>query len=234
MAIRTLLLKLAMLLALMHVSWCVRAQDAGAFVRFSGSVSIVGADNKVRVASANNKIHSGDTVSTDARSEAVVKMADDSIVALRPNTQFRFTEYRYEEKSSDKSVATLLRGAVRLITGLIGKANNNNVSVQVSTATIGIRGTDFEVVLLEEGSNEGRAGVYSTVNEGATHVKLVSGEEVDVKTNQTAFAPEKPLPGEPPLQLLDSRPVFIRGGAFDSMMRQVTGQSMRAIQNMRR
>lgn len=234
MNIRKLLPSMAILIGLLQTAPTAHAQDAGAFERISGSVTITGADNTVRAASGSERIRSGDTVTTGARSEAMIKMTDESMIALRPNTQYRITEYRYEKRSDDSSVSTLLRGAARMITGLIGKANGANVSVKANRATIGIRGTDFDVVILEEGSSEGRAGVYSAVNEGATNVRLASGEQLDVNKDQTAFAPEKPAPGEAPLQLLDSRPVFLRSGGFDAMMHQVTGQSMRAIQNLRR
>lgn len=234
MTIRQFFLSVFALSAFTQFAAGAYAQDAGAFERLTGSATITGSDNRVRAASESEKIRSGDTISTDARSEAMIKMTDNSVVVLRPNSQFRFSEYRYEDKPTDSSFSTLLRGAVRLVTGLIGKTNNANVAVRANTATIGIRGTDFDVVILEEGSSEGRAGVYSAVNDGATHVKIASGQEADVNKDQTAFAPAKPEPGEAPLQVLDTRPVFLRGGGFDSLMHQVTGQSMRAIQNMRR
>lgn len=39
----------------------------------------------------------------------------------------------------------MLRGSVRALTGLIAKANNRNVGFTAGTATIGIRGTGFDV-----------------------------------------------------------------------------------------
>lgn len=209
-----------------------QAQDAGTIERVSGAATITGADNATRPAVANERIRSGDTLSTDGRGEALVKLADNSTVALRANTQFRFNEFKYEQRATDSTVSTLLRGTARMVTGLIGKSRPNNVVISARTATIGIRGTDFEVAIIEEGDSTARAGVYNVVNDGGTNVRLASGPALDVARDQTAFAPERPAPGEAPLQLLDTRPAFFRGGGFDTLMQQLTDQPMRAIQQM--
>lgn len=208
------------------------AQDAGSIDRISGNATITAADNTTRAAAANEIIRAGDTITTDGRSEALVKLRDNSTVALRPNTQFRFTEFRYEDKPTDSAVSNLLRGTARMVTGLLGKTRPNNVQLRVKTATVGIRGTDFEVAIIEEGDSTARAGVYNVVNDGATNVTLAAGPSLDVAKDQTAFAPERPAPGEAPLQLLDTRPAFFRGGGFDTLMQQLTDQPMRAIQQM--
>ncbi|MGI9133402.1 MAG: hypothetical protein ACR2I0_05590, partial [Rhodoferax sp.] len=39
----------------------------------------------------------------------------------------------------------MLRGSLRALTGLIGKANNRNVGFSTATATIGIRGTGLDL-----------------------------------------------------------------------------------------
>jgi len=39
----------------------------------------------------------------------------------------------------------VLRGSMRMITGLISKANPQAVAVTTRTATVGVRGTDFIV-----------------------------------------------------------------------------------------
>jgi hypothetical protein len=43
-------------------------------------------------------------------------------------------------------LATILRGTVRALTGLVAKANNRNVGFSTATATIGIRGTGLDIV----------------------------------------------------------------------------------------
>lgn len=198
---------------------------AGAIQQLVGNVTITSADKTTRKATDRDRIQSGDTVTTEAKSEALIKMVDDSSVILRPNTQFQFTEYKFEKTSADSSLVTLFRGVARLITGLIAKNNAANVRVSTTTATIGIRGTDFEVAVLPEDTPDARAGVYDYVHDGVTNIRIASGQDLDVKKEQTAFAPDKLLPGEEPLYLLRERPIFLlQGGGLDALIQSITIQ----------
>ena len=73
------------------VSFAAEA-GAGAIQQLTGDVTVTGANNVTRRAVAKENIQSGDTVTTEVRSEILIRMADGSTVALRPNTQFRFTD----------------------------------------------------------------------------------------------------------------------------------------------
>ena len=198
------------------------AADAGSIQQISGNVSIIGADKTSRKAGQRDKIQSGDTITTDTRSEAMIKLSDESTVVLRPNTQFQFTDFKFEQKPSDTSIMSILRGTARMISGLIGKNSPNQVAVRASTATIGIRGTDFEVSVITEDTSDARAGVYNYVHDGATNVQIASGQAVDVRKEQTAFAPQNPRPGEDALQLLRETPVFLQqGGGLDALIQSI-------------
>ena len=202
------------------------AADAGMLEKVNGKVTITNADNVARPAGPRERIQAGETISTDAKSETMVKMADETTVLVRPNTQFKITEYTYDKAQSDTSVMTLFRGTLRMVTGLIGKRRPTNVRVNTLTATIGVRGTDFEVAVIPEDTPQTRAGVYDYVHDGLTNIKLTQMDrELDVKKNQTAFAPDKLKPGEDPLQLLSETPIFLQsGGGLDALIESITIQ----------
>jgi hypothetical protein len=202
------------------------AADAGTIQQVTGNVTITGANNVTRKAVPKEKVQSGDTISTEAKSETFIKMADDSSVVLRPNTRFEFSEFKYEKAPTDSSLVRLVRGTARMVTGLIGRRHPANVRVQTLTATIGIRGTDFEVAVIPEDTPEARAGVYDLVHDGATNIRLTQlDKNLDVKKNQTAFAPDKPKPGEEPLQILRETPIFLQqGGGLDALIQSITIQ----------
>jgi hypothetical protein len=202
------------------------AADAGTVEKVTGKVTITSADNVVRVAGPRERILVGETIATEAKSETMVKMADESTILVRPNSRFQLTEYKYEKASTDSSIVTLLRGTMRMVTGLIGKRRPTNVRVDTLTATIGVRGTDFEVAVIPEDTADARAGVYDFVHDGATNIKLTQlDRSLDVKKNQTAFAPDKPKPGEDPLQLLSETPIFLQsGGGLDALIESITIQ----------
>jgi len=204
-----------------------RAADAGAFEKLTGEVTVIGADNTPRSVQENAAIRAGDKVATGAKGEALIKMADDSTVVLRPNTQFEVRGFRYDKSADDHILFALLRGTARLISGLVAHARHSSVGITAGTATIGIRGTDFEVAVIPEDLPQARAGVYDYVHSGGTTITIASGNSLDVNEDQTAFAPDKPKPGEAPLQLLGEPPLFLQqGGGFDGLLQSLTAQPM--------
>ncbi|QJW85742.1 hypothetical protein HK414_05735 [Ramlibacter terrae] len=72
---------------------------------------------------------------------------DDTRITLGSQTRFRVDNFVYDARNAGEGrfLASILRGSVRALTGLIAKANNQNVGFSTATATIGIRGTGFDV-----------------------------------------------------------------------------------------
>ena len=209
-----------------------QAQDAGSVERVSGTASIVNASNQARPVREGETVRAGETVSTESGAEVMLKMKDDSKMLLRPNSQLKVAEFRYEDKPTDGMFANLLKGAVRSVTGLIGKTRPANVRFSTTTATVGIRGTDFELAIVPEGSSDGRAGTYNYVYDGGTSLQIASGQSIAVAPEQTGLAVDNPRPGEEPLQLLRERPAFLRGGGFDALIMQLT-QPIQMMPRMR-
>lgn len=214
--------RLACVMVLVSCSWSTLAADAGTVQQMSGTVTIIGADNRTRTAGAREAVQPGDTLQTAPRSEVLIKMADDSTVVLRQNTRFQITDFKFDQKPSDSSIFSVLRGTARMISGLIGKNSPSQVAVRASTATIGIRGTDFEVSVIEQDTPEARAGVYNHVRDGSTNIQIAAGQNLDVRREQTAFAPQNPRPGEEALQLLRETPIFLQqGGGLDALIQSI-------------
>ena len=72
---------------------------------------------------------------------------DDSRLTLGAATRFKVDSFVFDagNPSEGRFLMSLLRGSMRALTGLIGKANNRNVGFTTPTATIGIRGTGLDV-----------------------------------------------------------------------------------------
>ncbi len=70
---------------------------------------------------------------------------DEGRVSLQAGTQFRVEKFKYDKaRSEENAILRLLKGGVRVVTGLIGRANHDNYRFNLATATIGIRGTGFD------------------------------------------------------------------------------------------
>ncbi len=105
-------------------------------------------DGTSRKLKAGSAIFEGDTLLTTANAYAILVFRDKSRISLQANTVFRVDEMKFEKDKADDSKAlfSLLRGGLRAVTGLIGKLNPRRYSMRTSVATIGIRGTGYDLM----------------------------------------------------------------------------------------
>lgn len=92
-------------------------------------------------------IYAEDILSTGPGSLGVLVFQDDTRVVLQENTRFSVERYRYEPSrpAQGNAVFRLLTGGLRTLTGLIARSNNRQFQINTSVATIGVRGTGFDV-----------------------------------------------------------------------------------------
>lgn len=116
-------------------------------VDVQGQITAKDANGNRRGMVSGGSVYPGDTVETGAGSRTVLVFRDDSRLTLGSNAQFRVDNFVFDDKnpSEGRFLVTLLRGSLRALTGLIGKANNRNVGFTTATATIGIRGTGLDL-----------------------------------------------------------------------------------------
>lgn len=111
-----------------------------------GDVIAVRADGSRRALTRGAELEVGDTVDTQ-RGRAQLRFQDGAYMSLQPDTSFRIDQFRFAEKGAgnDGIVMSLLKGGMRTVTGLIGRANRQNYRLRTAVATIGIRGTEYAV-----------------------------------------------------------------------------------------
>lgn len=92
----------------------------------------------------------GDRLTTAEGATVIFKLQDGTRMTLRPNSEMVVQAFKYTETAvaeDNSMVLQLLRGGFRTVTGLIAKGSPESAKVQTATATIGIRGTDFDARL---------------------------------------------------------------------------------------
>jgi hypothetical protein len=116
-------------------------------VGVQGEVFAVDAAGQRRRLVDGGSVYPGDVVETARGSQAVLAFRDDTRVTLGSQSRFRLDNFVFDNTNAGEGRfhASILRGSVRALTGLIAKANNRNVGFSTATATIGIRGTGFDV-----------------------------------------------------------------------------------------
>lgn len=197
------------------------SEAAGEIVRLSGDVAVVSADGAAKPAAVKMPVAVGDTVTSQASSQALIRLKDKSTLLVRPSSAVQIKAFVYSGGEADRLEAGLVSGALRAVSGQIAKSKPNAVKYSVGTATIGIRGTDFELAVIPDGQKD-RAGLYNYVYDGQTEMALASGEKADIDKELTGFAPANLKDGEARLQVLRDRPAFLQSTGFDTLMQQLT------------
>lgn len=195
------------------------AELAGIVERMQGNAQVINSSGQKSL-SVKAEVFQGDQITTGNDSEMLIRMTDGAVLALRPNTNMTVTEYHFDNKDSsrDNMFVRLLKGGFRTVTGAIGKKNPQKVKFNTPTATIGIRGTDFEVAVVEDSKKGAEAGTYNKVFQGATYLENNQGKQVEVGPNQAAFSPANALQIAQQFGLLKKVPNVFFNGKYDNLL----------------
>lgn len=175
----------------------------GAVTHSSGTVSVKRADGSIKLIGIRSEVFEGDQISTESDTYTRVKFRDGAEVTVRPNSQVMVANYSFQENrpAADNMVIGLIKGGLRAVTGLLGKRNQNNVQFRAPTATIGIRGTNFGMLLCQNDCG-GIPTVSGQAPDNGLHLDVADGQIVasnaggtlQVAVGQFAFVGGKDTP----------------------------------------
>jgi hypothetical protein len=174
--------KLSVLLALMALAFAEAAFATGATVTsLTGTAQVQSGTAAPRALRQGDEVVQGDTVSTGAASSVVLKFDDGQVAALTANSRMQVTAYAYNPQARTGNVLlSLVVGGMRAITGLIGHNQPSNVNFRAATATIGIRGSEGDMV------TDGANAVSVTVSSGE-FTFTYEGRTVNIPAGRGAF-----------------------------------------------
>jgi hypothetical protein len=171
---------------------CAQGTEAGRFLSVVGDVRVGRESAPQRVAQRAAEFYEGESIVTAAGALAQLRMTDGALISVRGDTEIKLERFSYagEQDRNASFFMSVLKGGLRTITGAIGRYNRERYRITTATATIGVRGTDFEIVHvpLQAGSREVPAGTYDRVFEGVTSMQDKAGVMLLVSRDQTAFA----------------------------------------------
>ncbi|MGZ8201903.1 MAG: FecR family protein [Burkholderiales bacterium] len=149
----------------------------------SGSAVAFGARQEAtpRPFKAGSTLASGDTVRTGKASYAVLAFRDQSRVTVVADSEFRLDDVRFSGASADAGnfLVRLIRGGIRALTGLLGRRDVRSVNFFTTTAVIGLRGTELDIVELPFcfAPDDCEPGIHVAVLEGGP-VELRAGDRI--------------------------------------------------------
>lgn len=145
MRLRPLILVFFLLGAL--CTFAARADETAiGYVKTVSGVATV-SNGKINVAAQpGTPVFLGSRLKTGAKSSLGVTFKDDTVMSFGPDTELTVDEYLYAPAQGQfKLVASMLRGSLNYVSGLIAKLRPEAVSVKTPTGIIGVRGTQFVV-----------------------------------------------------------------------------------------
>lgn len=140
-------LALAVSIAILTHS-ALAAESAGTILLAKGDAEVEGADGRVKELEKGTEVVEGDTIRTATKSFAVIRFTDGGKVTVRPKSVLVIDKYAYGS-DNDGSTLDLIKGGLRALTGAIAKNNPDAYRVNTPVATLGVRGTEFDVRLCE-------------------------------------------------------------------------------------
>ncbi len=168
--------------------------QAGRVQFVNGDVEVTTAAGATHAVHKGDPVNEGDTITSAKTASAQVKMQDGGFIAVRPDTKLKFDSFKFGGKAGEpeNSFFSLFKGGFRAVTGLIGRIRKEDYHITTPVATIGIRGTDHETVLVLPdnplvAAGQAEPGAYNKVNLGETSITTDKGT-INVLPNQMGFA----------------------------------------------
>lgn len=106
----------------------------------------VGEPGLLERAVPGTSVRVGATLKTGAGASMGVTLKDNTVMALGPGSEARVDDFLFDPDAREgRLAASLLRGTLNFVSGLIAKLRPDAQVVRTPTATLGIRGTHFAV-----------------------------------------------------------------------------------------
>lgn len=187
---------LTLLVCTAFISSSVLAKAGNVIYGFGDNYALDRDGNKRKIGKGDD-IFSGDTLITSKRGRMHVRFDDGGMVSVYPRSEYKIDEFNYIDGGTkdEKGFFSLLRGAARQVTGLLGKQRRENFRFKTAVATIGIRGTGFFAQLcqgdcFDEDGNQLPDGMY-VKNDTGIITMTTDGGDVELAQGQSAFAASK-------------------------------------------
>ena len=147
----------------------IQAWAAGQVLFSSGEAYRLN-NQQTEVLRAGQKISAGDRLQTGQNGFLYIRLDDEGLFILRPNSQGRIAAFAHHPQDAQKNEVKLelQRGTARVVTGQAAKVARDRFRLNTPVAAIGVRGTDFTVF----------------TNEGVTRAAINSGAIVVSNFNQ--------------------------------------------------
>jgi len=154
----------------------------GQVIKVRGRAFALSEELKSRDLVLGSEVFVGDRIFTGVEGFIRLSMIDDAKIDLRCNSEMRIEDYQLL-RGGNRSVLRLIKGSVKKITGSIGKVAEDIYEMHTPVATVGVRGTEYAIRVLQSHGCDGSLDV----NSDGLFVKVSKGA-IDIKSDQQKVA----------------------------------------------
>ncbi len=188
-----------------------KIQAVGQVIKQRGKTFVISTKNKKRNLKVGSEIYVGDRVFTGVEGFIRLNMIDEAKIDLRCNSEMLIEDYRLL-RGGNRSVIYLIKGSVKKITGTIGKMAEDIYEMHTPLATVGVRGTEYAIRVLQQHGCDGSLdvnsrGLFVKVNRGA----------IDIKTKKTLQVLNKGEAAHLENEAGQLKNIVVRDGIFDKV-----------------
>ncbi len=168
-----------------------RARPGAWVVAVSGDATSIGGASSVPLRNGA-VVREFDVIETGLKAEVLLRFSDGAQTVIRPNSRIEVAGLMLSGAPEKRNKhLKITKGGLRYLTGKLTR--KSAVRFTTATATIGIRGTDLEIAVTGESSDELQAGTVLKVNSGAASLDATDGSSVDVQAGEWAQGTEPEL-----------------------------------------
>jgi hypothetical protein len=125
----------------------LQAADSTAMLVASRGEVTASTSDIERVLTQGDPVYVADQVTTGEKSFAILQFIDGAKVTVRPNSKIIIEQYVFNGGDQDAATLNLVEGGLRIITGAMAKSQPENYKVKTPVALMGVRGTEFSIML---------------------------------------------------------------------------------------
>ena len=165
---------------------------AAQLVKLQGVVQVARA-GQVLSSFEGQRLQEGDVIETSVDSETLIRFDDGARLLVREQSNLVLNQLKLNGPvTARQKTVKIVKGALRYVSA---KATvRRKVAFLTPTSTIGIRGTDIEILVAQEVVQDNSPGTYLKVNTGVAQITASDGAAEVVKPGEVAYG------GEPELQ----------------------------------
>ena len=157
---------LSLVCSMVFLLICIPAHGASlaAHVILSkGVATATSEDGTARPLKRRSKVFSGDIIKTGPKGSVQLRFVDKALMTIKASSEMDISSYLFNQSgdtsNKEQALMKLVKGGFRTISGQIGKGDKSAYKVDTPAASIGIRGTNYEVQ--QEASGAYVMAVYS-------------------------------------------------------------------------